>query len=76
MVSTPARGDQHMGRRLTHKKVDILCVRMPFELQRELIQIPDPDLRFVRSSRDDMVSVPGRFYAVASLGEFEVLDEL
>ena len=63
------------GNRLTHKEIDVLSVRMPLELEAQLVQIPNPHLRFIRPSGDDMMSVPGRSDFVASFGELEVLYE-
>ena len=62
-------------RRLTHNKVDVLGVRMPLKLERELVQVPYADLRFVCSRRDGMVPVSGGLDFVAGFGEVEVLDE-
>ena len=63
------------GGRLTHKEIDIFSVRMSLKLETQLVQIPNPHLGFIGPGGDDMVSVPCRFYFVASFGEFEVLDE-
>jgi hypothetical protein len=64
-----------MRKQLTHKEVDVFSVRMSLELETQLVQIPNPHLRFIRPSSNDMMSVPGRFDFVASFGEFEVLYE-
>lgn len=48
---------------------------MSLELETQLVQIPNPHLGFIGPSGDDMMPVPGSFYFVASLWEFEVLYE-
>ena len=60
---------------LTHKEIYVLGVRMSLELETQLVQIPNPHLGFVRSSRNNMVSVPSCFDFVASFRKFKMLDE-
>lgn len=58
-----------------HNEVDVLGVRMPFKLERELVQIPYSHLRLVSACCDNMVSIASCFHSVACLGEFKTLDK-
>ena len=64
-----------MRKQLTHKEVHIFSVGMPLELETQLVQIPNPHLRFIRPSSNNMMSVPSRSDFVASFRKFEVLYE-
>ena len=66
---------ERVRKQLTHKEVDVFSVRMSLELETQLVQIPNPHLRFIRPSGDYMMSVPGGFDSVTSLGKFKVLYE-
>jgi len=66
---------ERMRKQLTHKEVDIFSVRMSLEFETQLAQIPNPHLRFIRPSSDNMMTVPSRSDFVASFGKFEVLYE-
>ena len=48
---------------------------MSLELEAQLAQIPNPHLRFIRPSGNNMMSIPSRSDFVASFGKFEVLYE-
>ena len=60
---------------LTHKEIYVLGVRMSLELETQLVQIPNPHLRLIRPSSNDMMSVPSRSNFVAGFWKFEVLYE-
>ena len=60
----------------TYDEVDVLCIRVPLEFERELFEIPNAHLWFVCPCGNSMVSIARRFYSAARLGELEVLDEL
>lgn len=60
----------------TYQKVDVLIIRVPLELETELVTLPHPNLRFVRSCRNNIVAIMRRFDLVACFGEFKVLQKL
>ena len=62
--------------RLTYNEIYILRIRVPLELERELIQIPHPQLRLVRSCRQCVSPIPRCRDLIARLWELETLDEL
>jgi len=66
---------ERMPKQLTHKEIDVFSVRVSLELETQLVQIPNPHLRFIRPSSNNMVSVPSRLDFVAGFWKFEVLDE-
>lgn len=66
---------ERVRKQLTHKEVNVFSVRMSLKLETQLTQIPNPHLRLIRPSSNDMVSVPSSFDFVASFRKFEVLYE-
>ena len=63
-------------RPLTHNEVDVLRVRMPLKLQRELVEVITAYLGFVHSRSKRMVPVPGRLDPNAGFRELELLNEV
>lgn len=67
---------QRKARSCTDHEINILLIRMPLKLQRQLIQIVHPDLRLVDSRSHSMVTVRCCSNLEGSLWELKVLDEL
>ena len=59
-----------------YNEVHVLRVRMPLELERELVQIPDPHLGLVYPGGYGMMSVTSGPYAITGLGKLEVLNKV
>jgi len=57
-------------------EVHHFCIKMAFELHRELRQLVDADARGVRARREEELAVGGQLEAVGRRGEAEVLDQL
>ena len=60
----------------THHKVNILAVRMPLELECQLVQVVTTHLGFVHSSGNGMMTVTGCFNFDARLRELKMLYEI
>ena len=64
---------ERCGNRLTYNEINVFGVGMSLELETQLVQIPDPHLRFVRPSSNSVMSIPSGPDLVGGFGEFEVL---
>lgn len=73
---TISEGRGEAQRSETHQEVDVLLICMPLKLDRELIEVVNPDLRLVHSRRHGVVTVRRRLDLERRLGELPLLDQL
>jgi hypothetical protein len=62
-------------RRLTHKKIYILRVRVSLKFEGQLVQVPNSHLGLVCTCCDCVVAIPGRLHSITCFGKVKVLDE-
>ena len=59
-----------------HDEIHVFCIRHPFKLDRQLIQIPNLHHRFIRPRPYGMLSIVRELDLDGRLGKGKVLDEL